>query len=243
MLQHFVVAALTTAMAGAVFVKAGPTSVSIRDGRWQLNGKVTYPRTPAEGLLLNVRMVNAVFEDANDATRPPRFDPDVNTRAFITALPEYAAQGVRAFTINLQGGDPKYEGAVNTAFAPDGSLRKSYLARVARVIGAIDRLEAVVILGCFLLPHFNNTPVEDIAGRAAALKKHGKPIVCNEDDKVGEEGAKAAEASVANGISWGFMTKTVNQHQPFRFNGAKDDIIVYAMLKRLTTRPKSGLSH
>ena len=324
------VAGLSAVLAAAAPAEASHTQVSIAGATWQLNRTVTYPSTAAEGRLMNVRMVNAVFEDANDATRPKGFDPDANTRAFIRMLPAYVSQGARAFTISLQGGDPGYEGAVNTAFAPDGSLRESYLARVARVIEAADRHGAVVILGCFyqrqdqtlrnedavragvanvarwirdnrftnvvleianefghagfdhpllrsaegqvelirlakqtapdllvsssgpgngripdkvaresdfLLPHFNDTPLAAIGERAAALKSYGKPVVCNEDDKIGEQGAKAAETAVTNGISWGFMRKTVNQHHPFRFHGPDDDPIVYAMLKRLTTRP------
>ena len=44
---------------------AGPfTKVSIVDGRWHINGEVTYRGAKAEGLLLNARMVNATFEDA-----------------------------------------------------------------------------------------------------------------------------------------------------------------------------------
>lgn len=121
------------------------TRVSIEQGRWQTNGMVTYPASPAEGLLLNVRMVNAIFEDTNR----PEFCADTNTHEFLAALPDYAAHGVLAFTISLQGGMPGYEGAVNTAFAPDGSLRPEYLKRVARVIEACDRLGLVVILSCF----------------------------------------------------------------------------------------------
>ena len=34
---------------------------------------------------------------------------------------------------------PGYEGAINSAFEPDGSLRQSYLTRVRRVIEACDR--------------------------------------------------------------------------------------------------------
>jgi hypothetical protein len=30
----------------------------------------------------------------------------------------------------------------------------------------------------------------------------------------------------------------VNQHHPFRFHGPDDDPVVYAMMKRLTTRPR-----
>jgi CubicO group peptidase (beta-lactamase class C family) len=299
------------------------TRVLIRGHRWFLNDEVTYAGAPAEGLLMNVRMVNAVFEDRNR----PQFDPDSNTEEFIARLPDYVAHGVRAFTLCLQGGMPGYEGAVNSAFGPDGSLREPYLQRVRRVIEACDRHGAVVILGCyyqrqdqvlanetsvragvvnvatwikdngftnvlleianevdhngfdhhslktaagmadliglakqtaptllvsasglghgqlpdrvvrasdFLLIHFNGTRLEDIPARIAVLRESDKPIVCNEDEKVGAEGAKAAELCVANGASWGFMQVEVNQHYPFTFRGAADDPAVYASLKRLT---------
>ncbi|MDQ3625149.1 MAG: beta-lactamase family protein, partial [Verrucomicrobiota bacterium] len=108
-----------------------------------------YRGARAGGLLLNVRMVNATFEDANEQTRPKDFDADANTDAFIARIPEYVAQGVRAFTLCLQGGSCGYEGAVNSAFEPGGSLRESYLRRVARVIEACDRHGAAVILGLY----------------------------------------------------------------------------------------------
>ena len=288
------------------------TRVSIRDGRWCLNDRITYPGAKAEGLLMNVRMVNAVYEDRNR----PEFDPNANTDEFIARIPDYTACGVRAFTLCLQGGMPGYEGAVNSAFDPDGSLRESYMRRVRRVIEACDRSGAVVILGCyyqrqdqvlrdeaavragvvnvakwvtdsgftnvmleianefahggfdhrllktgegiaelielakatspgllvsasglgdgrlddpvakasdFLLIHFNDTPVDEIPARIAALKPLGKPIVCNEDDKIGEQGAKAAELSVVNGASWGLMLVDRNQHFPFTFGRVADD--------------------
>jgi CubicO group peptidase (beta-lactamase class C family) len=304
------------------------THVSIVNGRWHLNGAVTYPGAKAEGLLMNVRMVNAVFEDANDATRRAGFSADANTDAFIARIPEYMAAGVRAFTLGLQGGMPGYEGAVNSAFNPDGSLRDAYLARVRRVIEACDRDGAVVILGAyyqrqdqileddaavragivnvarwiesngftnvvleianefahrgfdhailkdplgqaelialakktaprllvstagmgsgmlpdpvarasdFLLIHFNTTELADIPDRINALKKYGKPIVCNEDDKLDVDGAAAAERSVEAGASWGFMHSGMNQYVPLRYNGAEDDPVVYRTLRRLTT--------
>jgi CubicO group peptidase (beta-lactamase class C family) len=300
------------------------TRVSIREGQWFLNDEITYRGTKAEGLLMNVRMVNAVFEDRNR----PAFDPDSNTDKFIAPIPDYVAHGVRAFTICLQGGSTGYEGAVNSAFHPDGSLRDSYLHRVRRVIEACDRSGAVVILGCyyqrqdqilkdeaavragtanvanwikdsgftnvvleianefghngfdhrllktpegiaeliglakqtaptllvsasglgngrlpdavagtsdFLLIHFNSTSVEDIPTCIAALKRFGKPIVCNEDPKMGKEGAQAAEVCVTNGASWGFMLVEVNQHYPFTFHGAADDPEVYAAIRRVTS--------
>jgi CubicO group peptidase (beta-lactamase class C family) len=119
--------------------------LTIRDHRWTINGRLTYPGAPAEGLLLNVRMVNAVFED----TRRPDIDPAANTARFLAALPDYLDCGIRAFTLSLQGGDPGYEGALNSALLPDGSLKPSYMARVARVIDACDRAGAAVILSIF----------------------------------------------------------------------------------------------
>jgi CubicO group peptidase (beta-lactamase class C family) len=121
------------------------TLVSIADGRWHINKRPTYPGTKSEGLLLNVRMVNASFEDL----RRPDFDADANTEEFIEQIPDYIAHGARAFTLNLQGGMPGYEGALNSAFQADGFLRDTYLRRVRRVIEACDQQRAVVILGCF----------------------------------------------------------------------------------------------
>ena len=119
------------------------TRVSISGDQWRINSRATYPGTGAEGLLMNVRMVNAVFEDRNR----PYFDAEANTAEFIAKIPEYVAHGIRAFTLSFQGGAPGYEGAVNSAFTPDGSLRQPYLDRVRRVIEACDRNGAVVIVG------------------------------------------------------------------------------------------------
>jgi CubicO group peptidase (beta-lactamase class C family) len=300
------------------------THVAIKKDRWFLNGAHTYGGARAEGRLMNVRMVNAVFEDA----RRPAFDPVANTERFVKHVPEYVRHGVRAFTINLQGGMPGYEGAVNSAFDADGHLRAGYLRRVRRVIEACDREGAIVILGCFyqrqdqllrdemavragvmnvaqwvkgcgftnvvlevvnelghrgfdhrllrtaagqvelielakkthpgllvstsglgdgrvpkevgraadfVLVHFNGTKIEDMPARIKVLQEFGKPVVCNEDAKVGEAGARAAVVCVANGASWGLMAERVNQHYPFAFRGAADDEAVYAALKALTS--------
>src|SRR5262249_10122573 len=114
------------------------TQVSLVNGHWHINDKITNPGSRAEGLLMNVRMVNATFEDANSKTRPPAFDADRNTARLIEQIPSYATNGINAITLCLQGGMPGYEGALNSAFEPDGSLRPEYLSRVARVIDACD---------------------------------------------------------------------------------------------------------
>ncbi|TVS18289.1 MAG: hypothetical protein EA424_11155 [Planctomycetaceae bacterium] len=152
MIRQICLAALfgTALFAPTVLVRAEEprserTTVAIDGTRWLINGHVTYPGSAAEGLLMNVRMVNATFEDRNRDD----FDPDANTAAFLAVMPEYVGAGVRAFTFNLQGGMPGYEGALNSAFEPDGSLRDGYLKRMARVIEACDRHGVIVILGCY----------------------------------------------------------------------------------------------
>jgi len=94
---------------------------------------------------MNVRMVNSVFED----TKRPSFNATENTDQFVNRMRDYVRMGVLAFTVSLQGGFPGYEGAVNTAFYPDGSLKSGYLGRVARVIAKADAAGAVIILSLF----------------------------------------------------------------------------------------------
>ncbi|NGX16866.1 glycoside hydrolase family 5 protein [Wenzhouxiangella sp. XN24] len=322
----------------------GATTVAIDGTRWMINGSVTYPGGPAEGLLMNARMVNAVFEDDRPQSEwppalPENFNPDANTDAFIARMPEYVAYGMRAFTLNLQGGSPKYEGAHNSAFNSDGSLRDTYMARVERVIEAAGREGAVIILGLFyqrqhhqaptsnpralngkeairaavvntmnwikargygnvmieianefdhggfqkwhdgewlgsvegqveliqlaqtthhgllvstspgghgtvpaeiaeasdfILLHTNHTDVPDYPERIRAASIYDKPVVINEDDKLGKLGAEAAQTAVDSGASWGLMLWDQNQAAPFEFAGAIDDPAIYNRVLALT---------
>src|SRR5687768_7484440 len=71
------------------------TRVTVDGTRFRINGAIPYRGKPAEGLLMNVRMVNSVFED----TSRPDFDPAANTQEFVARMPEYVSLGVRAFTV------------------------------------------------------------------------------------------------------------------------------------------------
>jgi hypothetical protein len=121
------------------------TRLTIDGHRFRIDGALTYPGQPAEGMLMNVRMVNSVFED----TRRPWFNPSANTDEFVGRMREYVSLGVRGFTVSLQGGYPGYEGARNSAFLKNGDLQSGYLARVARVIERADAVGAVIILSLY----------------------------------------------------------------------------------------------
>jgi len=92
------------------------------------------------------KIVNCIFDDENPETRPAGFDPESNTRNFIDSMEEYKSRGILAFTINLQGGYPGHEGAINSAFRSDGSLKAGYMNRAAKVIEAADDLGMAIIL-------------------------------------------------------------------------------------------------
>ncbi len=298
------------------------TKVEIKEGGWAINGELTYPNTEAEGLLLNVRMVNVTFEDLVN----PDFDSKSNTDLFLRKISEYKKAGINTFTISMQGGMPGYDGAINSAFRPDGKLKTSYLHRLADVIRVCDIQGIVVILGCFyhgqdqilrdntavfqavkstanwikeqqfdnvmldianeyshqeydhevireedtiieliqlaketnpdllvsvsgggngtvspkvieacdfILIHLDETPVQRYKDRIDQLMYFHKPIICNKDDKIGEEGVKALTAAIKNKCSWGYVNKEVNQYFPVEYNGFADDTLVYSKIFEL----------
>jgi hypothetical protein len=303
------------------------TKIEIIEGEWAVNGEVINKGSTAEGLLLNARMVNATFEDIVN----PEFDPKQNASNFESQIALYKKAGLNAFTFNLQGGMPGYEGAINSAYTPNGKLKTDYMHRVANLIRKCDVQGMVVILGCFyqrqdqvlrdnsavfqavkntvswlkeqqfrnvlfevaneythqgydhevirneetliemielaksiypellvsvsgfgdgtvspkvaevsdfILIHLNNTPIEKYNAVFEKLMYYHKPIVCNEDDKVGEDGVAALNAAVTNKSSWGYMNKEINQFMPLEFLGTNDDTLVYTKIKEFTTPPQ-----
>lgn len=141
------------------------TAVAIVGEEFHLNGKPTYAGRVwngknLQGLLMNARMVQGIFDDLNPETvgrwaypDTKRWDAERNTREFLAAMPEWRRHGLLAVTLNLQGGSPqgysREQPWENNAFTPTGELRPAYLARLARILDRADELGMVVILGYF----------------------------------------------------------------------------------------------
>jgi peptidoglycan hydrolase-like protein with peptidoglycan-binding domain len=160
------------------------TRVGIRGTKFTINGEVTYTAAsgfPAanqsiEGTLLNVRAVQAIFDDANyprSGTRahpydsvvfvPVSFDypdtpfsPERNLTEFLKALPSWRKCGVLAITVNLQGGGPtdgnfgvRTQPQNNNGFDAKGNLKPAYAKRLQKVIEEADKLGMIVIVGYF----------------------------------------------------------------------------------------------
>jgi hypothetical protein len=102
--------------------QARKTEVAIKGDAFLINGRPTYAGRmfngkKVEGLLMNTRMVQGIFDDLNPETASrwvypdtKKWEPDRNTTEFMAAMPEWKRHGVLAFTINLQGGSPGFAG-------------------------------------------------------------------------------------------------------------------------------------
>lgn len=150
--------------------KKRSTVVSIQGNQFLINNLPTYKgRTwtttkgepfKVEGLLMNSRMVHCIFDDLNPETRgqwaypdTEKWDANRNTKEFLEAMPTWREFGLLSFTINLQGGCPygycRTQPWDNSAFAPDGSLRKDFMKRLELVLDKADELGMVPIVGLF----------------------------------------------------------------------------------------------
>ncbi len=132
------------------------TTVAIVGDAFHINGKPTYEgRTwngkRIEGLLLNSRMVQGIFDDLNEETRSRwaypdtgKWDSDRNTREFVAAMPEWRRHGLLSFTISLQGGSPQGYSQDqpwhNSAIKADGTLRDDYMGRLEQILDRADEL-------------------------------------------------------------------------------------------------------
>ncbi|SEJ57088.1 hypothetical protein SAMN05192553_105155 [Cyclobacterium xiamenense] len=141
------------------------TTVAITGEKFYINGRPTYPERTwkghsIEGLLMNSRMVQGIFDDLNPETvnrwKYPdtgAWDPDRNTREFVANMAEWKAHGLLSFTLNLQGGSPegysRNQPWHNSAFTASGELRPAYLQRLKKILDEAERLEMVPILGLF----------------------------------------------------------------------------------------------
>jgi hypothetical protein len=141
------------------------TRVSIAGDEFYINDRPVYEGRKwnghkIQGLLMNSRMVQGIFDDVNPETTgnwvypdTGEWDPDRNTSEFIAAMAEWRDHGVLSFTLNLQGGCPygycQEQPWINSAFREDGSLRPAFMQRLGRILDRADELGMVPIIGYF----------------------------------------------------------------------------------------------
>ena len=132
------------------------------DESWQKTYSGNEYRPEAAGKLMNIRLAQALFQDEYLTEKP--FDPERNTAAAIDALDFYKRHGVLMINVSLQGGQAGYDVSVNgidrgngfrfgplkgsyvSAFAPDGGLKPTWMARLDRLLRAADQRGMIVNL-------------------------------------------------------------------------------------------------
>ena len=137
------------------------TKMTIKEERFLINGALTYseiPNCPYQGLLMNARFIQGIFDDRTGHERYQRFgrtfDPEKNTDDLIASLPQWYEMGMRAFTVGLQGGGPCFtiplDTIENNPYGEDGtSVDPAYLKRLLRILKAADEQGMIVIVSLF----------------------------------------------------------------------------------------------
>lgn len=185
---------------------ATKTVVSIEGSKFCIDGQPTHAGKQwkghsIEGQLFNSRMVQALADDENPATRgvwmypdQSEFSAERNNAEFVAALKDYRAHGLDAVGINLQCGSPQGYSFVQpwilSAFNADGSLKQPWLARLDRVITECDRLGMVVILGLF---YWKQT-------RIFRDEQAARDAVTNTVDWLAERGARNVLLEIGNEV-------------------------------------------
>ena len=140
------------------------TSISIENESFLINQKLTYSeintsKPESHGMIMNARFIQGIFDDNVEPDRFARWgcsewDPAVNTKALVDALPEWYGYGLRAFTVGFQGGGPCFttsnDTIDNNPFGEDGTkLDPAYATRMDTLIKGADEQGMAVIVSYF----------------------------------------------------------------------------------------------
>ena len=180
-------------------------TVTIKGQDFYINDQITYKGQTwqgnrVEGLLMNARLVQGIFDDENPETASrwkypdnDQWDPHRNTEEFVGAMLSWKAHGLLSFTINMQGGSPMGYGNKNwknTPYTATGELKPAYMERLKLVLDQADSLQMAPILGLFYFGQ--DEYLED----EAAIKNAANNVI----DWLHEQGYKNVLIEVANEI-------------------------------------------
>lgn len=165
---------------GGKYIEFGGSSsgaaVSIQGKDFYINGQIVNAGSQAEGQLMNLRTVQAAFDDENSATvndfKYPdtgKWDAERNVNEYLAFIPTMAGKGLNAVTIGMQGGNPYTAGAGTivhnekvSAFTSNGGIKSAWKTRLEKVIEKLDDNGMVAVLSLFY-----NHQADELANEAA----------------------------------------------------------------------------
>lgn len=158
------------------------TTISINSTtqEWYINGKPTYNKnSKMQGLIMNARLIQGVFDDDNNSTvklwKYPdtgKWDPDRNTNEFISSMLSWKKNGMIAFTVGMQGGSPYCygnKGWIVSAFYRNGTIKNAWLDRLKRILDKADELGMIPIVQYFYAQQFAKLDQHKIPSAVQAM--------------------------------------------------------------------------
>ena len=160
-----------------IITSGSETTISISGKNFYINNKKTYssstfPHVP--GLLINSRMINAIFNNSNteynylfEYPDTGKWDPIRNVNEFIGNLSLYKSYGLLSFTVGLQGGNPfgyEYNEPDDISGQPwvvsaydeeTGELDLSFFDRLELILHETDKLGMIPIVQMFYASQVN----------------------------------------------------------------------------------------
>eukprot|EP00483_Globobulimina_turgida_P003577 UN03583 len=148
-------------------ITSGKTTLTIQKTNFYINDVITYSNCAdwthtTKGLLLNARLIQGVFDDANSSTvdywaypDTKKWDPVRNTNEFVGNMSLWNSYGLLSFTVGLQGGGPG-KGYPNpqpwivSAFDfKTGDLNSDFTTRLDQILQKADDLSMAPIVQFF----------------------------------------------------------------------------------------------
>lgn len=131
---------------------------TIQSGKFVINGVVSNKGHRSEGTLMNVRTIQAVFDDTNSVSKhlypdTHKWDPARQTAEFVGNLSSWKSYGINAFTVGMMGGITGSYTHNCDAWYPNGTLKCDYLCRLKSILDKADSLGLIPTVSFF---HFEN---------------------------------------------------------------------------------------
>jgi len=126
---------------------------TIQNGKFYINGVITNKGRKSEGTLMNVRAIQAIFDDTLSVKNhlypdTKKWDPMRQTREFVSNMTNWKSYGLNAFTVGMMGGITHYPHNC-AGWNPNGSLKQPYLTRLKLILDEVDRIGMIPIVSFF----------------------------------------------------------------------------------------------
>lgn len=221
---------LTCLLSILAVTQAQKTVIDVKDDNFFFNNELTYSSAKdsnVHGLLMLSRLIQGVFDDANQSTihlwqypDTKKWDPMRNTQEFVGNMSIWRDHGLLSFTVGLQGGAPTkseaqmYPGPwiVSAYDFETGELNMDYMNRLEMLLSKADEIGMIPIIQFFYVHQIggfngNNTIIRYAINNIISWlnsKSYANFLICvaNECDHSGYGDAIVGEQYIASTMDY-----------------------------------------